>query len=325
MKRPLLLPLVPVYAAALALKRALAPEPKRLRCPVVSVGSLSAGGAGKTPVVAALAVLLQQEGYAIDILSRGYGRSSQAIERVNPSGRAEQFGDEPLQLAQAGTPVYVGADRHAAGLLAEQELSGERPLHLLDDGFQHRRLARNLDIVLLTQKDVEDSLLPAGDLREPLSRLAAADIILLREDEAATLEPVVHRLSSAEIWYARRSLETTGVPQRPLAFCGIARPEGFFSMLRSAGIPPTETIAFPDHHRYREQDIARLMERAQQSQADGFVTTEKDAVKIDESMRRRLEAAGPLATARLTVEFADKTALLHRIVAATAGDDRMRR
>jgi tetraacyldisaccharide 4'-kinase len=316
----LLLPLVPLYAAGLWLKRRFfARETRRLVHPVISVGSLSAGGAGKTPVVEALAGLLGRAGFAVDVLSRGYGRASGEAARVDPAGSAKSFGDEPLLLARrTGVPVYVGAERYAAGLLAEEDATGAlQVVHLLDDGFQHRRLARQLDVVLLTLEDAEDSLLPAGNLREPLMRLREADVVVLREEEEAALRPVVVKFAGAvkAVWVIRRRLEIpANAPRRPLVFCGIARAESFSSMLQAEGVAAAGTVAFADHHDYVEPDIERLIEAGRRARADGFVTTEKDAVKITDEMRSRLEAIGPLAVAQLMVEFADEEAVLARML-----------
>lgn len=320
-RRPLLLPLVPLYAAVLRLKRSPGDQ-KRLAHPVVSVGSVSAGGAGKTPVVQALATLLLRHGYAVDVLSRGYGRGAKTVERVDPAGSPERFGDEPLLLAQrTGAPVYVGGDRFAAGLQAETDaLPGSRLLHLLDDGFQHRQLARNLDIVLLTQQDVEDCLLPAGNLREPLSRLRDADVIVVREEEETALRAVVATFASpcTPIWIIQRQLKlaASAALQRPLAFCAIARPESFFSMLRAKGLISADMVVFRDHHAYRDRDMHRLVEAGRRACADSFVATEKDAVKIPARMREQLEAIGPLLIVELQVAFMDEDAVLTRIRAA---------
>ena len=209
---------------------------RRLKSPVISVGSVSAGGAGKTPMVLMLAKILRHRGYAVRILTRGYKRSSERTMRVEPFDDAAWHGDEPVLLAQrSGVPVFVGADRYLAGMMAEQ---GEAPekliVHLLDDGFQHRRLARDVDIVLLTQDDVEDTLLPAGNLREPLSALADADIVVLREEEEDSLRSVVAGLTGGAtapaIWVIRRSLSLgeggeVALPTKPFAFCGIGGPK----------------------------------------------------------------------------------------------------
>src|ERR1700752_4234048 len=184
MKRPWLAPLVPVYAAGAALRDLRIRngwEPvRRLRWPVVSVGNLSTGGAGKTPLAIALARLLTSRGFHVDVLSRGYGRTSREAARVSPDGTAAEFGDEPLLIArETGVPVYVALQRYQAGLLAEAEAdaasaAGEQNIgqsespsaHLLDDGFQHRQLHRDVDILLMNRADWHDSLLPAGNLRE---------------------------------------------------------------------------------------------------------------------------------------------------------------
>src|SRR6202789_4036869 len=176
-RRPWARPLVPLYAAALGIKdhlrRAGVLRVRALKWPVVSVGSLSAGGAGKTPAVIALAQLLRDGGWRVGVLSRGYGREGWGMEQVEPDldYAARRFGDEPVLIAeQTGVPVWVGADRYVAGKRAEEQTEGSvRGVHLLDDGFQHRQLARNVDIVLVTSEDLEDTLLPAGNLREGLS------------------------------------------------------------------------------------------------------------------------------------------------------------
>ena len=337
LRRPLLLPLSPLYGAALGMKRLMFragwPRPQRLANVVISIGSVSAGGAGKTPVVMALAGMLRRRGYAVTILTRGFGRAPKTVERVEPYGDAAWFGDEPVLLAQrTGVPVFVGADRYSAGLLAEQnEAAGKIAVHLLDDGFQHRKLARDIDIVLLTQEDVDDTLLPAGNLREPLSALREADIIVVREEEAERLQRFIDDLPRKKkpiaTWVIRRRLSLDGdterpLSARPLAFCGIARPKGFTAMLLAEGCRPVERIAFADHHAYADGDINRLLEAARQHGADGFVTTEKDAVKLTPAMRERLETMGPLVVARLGVEFSDELEALLQLIAMEKRLDR---
>jgi tetraacyldisaccharide 4'-kinase len=329
LRRPLLLPLSPLYGAVLTVKRRMFRagllKKRRLANVVISVGSVSAGGAGKTPVVMALADMLRRRGYAVTILTRGFGRAPKTIERVEPHGDASWFGDEPVLLAQrTGVPVFVGANRYNAGLLAEQnQIAGKIAVHLLDDGFQHQKLARNIDIVVLTQEDVDDALLPAGNLREPLSALREADIIVVREEEAERLQRFIAKLPQKKkpivTWVVKRRLSLDGDAQKPLsakplAFCGIARPKGFTAMLLAEGCRPVEMVAFADHHAYGDVDIKRLLDAARQFGADGFVTTEKDAVKLTPAMRERLETVGPLVVARLSVEFSDELeALLHLI------------
>jgi tetraacyldisaccharide 4'-kinase len=285
----------------------------RLQRPVISVGSLSAGGAGKTPVVLMLADLLQKHGMGVDVLSRGYGRTSSTVEQVNPAGEATRFGDEPLEIAQAGIKVFVGAQRFEAGALAERTATAPT-VHLLDDGFQHRQLARDLDLVLLTLDEVQDSLLPGGNLREPLSSLQRANIIILREDEAEQLRPIVTQHSNADVWTLKRQLILPPeIPTRMLAFCALARPQGFFAMLSGADCAVAGTVAFPDHHHYSEADVERLTSTARQIGATGFVTTAKDLVKISANARERLEKVGPVIVAGLRVTLADQAAAWKRI------------
>src|SRR5476649_1680117 len=187
-RRPWAWPLVSVYRAALAVKEALRGEPKRLQWPVVSVGSVSAGGAGKTPVVIALAQMLKARGWSVDVLSRGYGRSGREVELVSVTD-TNRFGDEPVLIAQrAEVPVWVGPDRFAAGQRAEATVQ-DRGLHLLDDGLQHRQLARVVDVVLVTADDIDDALLPAGNLREPVHALVRADFVAVREEEIEYVAP----------------------------------------------------------------------------------------------------------------------------------------
>ena len=339
-RRPLLLPLTSLYGMALGMRRRFFHwgwlKQYRLENPVISVGSVSAGGAGKTPVVLMLARMLRHRGYDVRILSRGYKRSSSKVARVEPFDDAAWHGDEPVLLAQrSGVPVYVGADRYEAGVMAEQaEPSANLIVHLLDDGFQHRRLERDVDIVLLTQADVEDTLLPAGNLREPLAAVAKADVVVLREEEADSLRSVVGGLSVGKtapaIWVVRRSLSlgeggAVALPSRPFAFCGIARPESFTKMLAAHGYEPMDMMIFPDHHGYHEGDVRRLLERARLVEANGFVTTEKDAVKLTPIIRDHLGAIGPIVVARLSVELVDEQESLSQLIAMVGRLDRRKR
>jgi len=309
-RRPWAWPLVPVYRAALAVKEALHGEPKRLQLPVVSVGSLSAGGAGKTPVVIALAQMLKTRGWHVDVLSRGYGRNGSGVEVVEGTDVA-RFGDEPVLIAQrAEVPVWVGADRFVAGMRAEAAAK-DRALHLLDDGMQHRQLARSAEVVLVTADDFDDALLPAGNLREPLSALRRADFVAVREEEMESVAPRLKPLmrEGALVWTVRRKLRfpepllVLGAGLRPVALCAIARPEGFAVLLKEAGCGIVDTIFFRDHHAYDMADMERVLELAKQLNATGFVTTEKDAVKLTTAMREKLETVGPVMVAALDAEF----------------------
>jgi tetraacyldisaccharide 4'-kinase len=319
MSPALLAPLGLVYASFVRARKARFDRmaAQRLRWPVISIGNLSVGGAGKTPLVICLARMLERDGWGADVLSRGYGRCSQATERVDPTGDAARFGDEPLLIARAaGVPVYVGANRYEAGLLAEAETSGGgRHVHLLDDGFQHRQLARDLDIVVIHRSDLRDRLLPAGRLREPLSSLERAGVIVLRAEDAE-LVPTLRGYAAPEcrFWQVRRTLDLYGTGKRAVAFCAIARPEEFFRALAAAGVDVVERVSFRDHHRYTARDMERLVKLARRHGCDEFVTTAKDEVKLDAAMRLRLNAVAPLRTAALTVEIEDEGAAVSQLV-----------
>ncbi|MGC2496893.1 MAG: tetraacyldisaccharide 4'-kinase [Acidobacteriaceae bacterium] len=310
--------LTPLYAAAVAAKNAAYDRgwvhAKRLRWPVVSIGNLSVGGSGKTPLTIRVAELLRERGVAVDVLSRGYGRRSTAVERVNPKGTAESFGDEPLEIARAtGVPVYVGPSRYAAGLLAEGSAPGPG-LHLLDDGFQHRQLARDVDIVVLHRSDFGGRLLPAGWLREGFASLRRAQILALREEDA-DLESILRgRGLEQPIWWMERRLEVAG-EQRVVAFCAIARPEEFFSGLRSSGVQIAAMRAWRDHHLYTQGDIADLIELRRQHEAEAFVTTEKDHVRLTPESLRMLESEAPVQVARLRVRLRDEAAVIEQLCA----------
>jgi tetraacyldisaccharide 4'-kinase len=271
-------------------------SPKKLQGPVVSIGNLSVGGAGKTPFVLLLGDLLKKRGISFDILSRGYGRESRGVRQVDPAGLSREYGDEPLLLARKlQVPVIVGEDRHQAGLFAEQK-SGTR-LHLLDDGFQHRTLARDYDIVLVTAEDARDRLLPGGRLREPLSSLRRADAVVLTSGASPDSFP----LNDKSVWRVRRGILPKDVPSRPVVFCGIARPKNFVLQLRTAGIEPVAEAFYRDHHAYIEQDIRDLRQLAQNSEAGGFVTTEKDAINLGPYF----SALAPLSVVPVKMDLAD--------------------
>ena len=277
----------------------------RLQAPVVSVGSLSAGGAGKTPFVILLGKLLQRRGIPFDVLSRGYGRRSRGSLMVDAKGHPADFGDEPLLIARAlKVPVIVGEDRFLAGQLAEQMLGPQ--LHLLDDGFQHRGLQRDFDIVLLTARDLEDRLFPMGRLREPLRSLDRAHAIVLM-DEAMDFNAPPYKL----IWQARRGIRIADTPPQQVAFCGVARPQRFFRELREAGLEPLAEIAFPDHHLYSEDDVRRLERAREEARAGGFVTTEKDAINLG-PLAERLQ---PLHIVPVKLELEDAETIVDAILA----------
>ena len=351
--RLLLIPLVPLYRLALALRELqfrTGIEPvRRLRFPVVSVGNLSTGGSGKTPLTIALASALQQRDLRVDVLSRGYGRQSKLAARVNPNGTAAEFGDEPLLIArETGLPVYVAPQRYDAGLLAEAEqthadkcfglvgqgfspdtksakLSGalapEVCIHLLDDGFQHRQLARAVNILLIDSRDWQDWLLPVGNLREPLRAIRRASVIAIPANEPELANKLQAWGWQGPVWRVRRTMEIPSVSGPIAAFCGIARPEQFFAGLESAGRHLAAHVAFSDHHRYTARDLERLIAAARVAKAAAIITTEKDLVRLG-MLASTFPVSLPLMTARLRIEIEDQTAaidwLINRLVSWSA-------
>ena len=289
-----------------------------LQAPVVSIGSLSAGGAGKTPFLVMLGELVTQRGLAFDVLSRGYGRSTEGVALVDPNGSPQEFGDEPLLIVRKlDVPVVVGEDRYAAGQFAEEQF-GPRT-HLLDDGFQHRRLTRDFDIVLVTEHDLDDSLLPVGRLREPLSSLARASAIVLMDGVASDRVP---RREGQCVWRVSRGIVPQETHDECFAFCGIARPENFFSALRKAGVHLAGTRKFRDHHAYSADDAKSLLRLRQQSGATAFVTTEKDAVNLG-SQLARLE---PIHIVPVRMQFEHATEAIEQLygLIARQNQDRVR-
>ena len=274
------------------LRRAL-----RLQGPVISVGNLSAGGSGKTPFVILLGGLLKARGIKFDVLSRGYGRRTRGVLLVEPGGRSPDFGDEPLLIARRlQAPVVVGENRYEAGVFAESRFGPQ--IHLLDDGFQHRGLARDFDIALVTPEDARDRLLPAGRLREPLRSLLRADAVVLTSGAAPESFPLEGKM----VWRLRRGIVPQNIPERPVVFCGIARPQNFMLQLRTAGIDPVAEAFFRDHHSYTEKDVRELLQLRQRSEGGGFVTTEKDAVNLG----GYLDALAPLAVVPVKMELDDE-------------------
>jgi tetraacyldisaccharide 4'-kinase len=306
-------PLPGIYGAATALRNTLYDRgvlsSRRLEQPVMSIGNLSVGGSGKTPFVIALGELLQARRIPFDVLSRGYGRKTRGVFVVEPDGSAADFGDEPLLIARRlGVPVIVGESRYEAGRVGERKFLPQ--LHILDDGFQHRSLARDFDIVLMTEHDVDDRLLPLGRLREPLSSLVRADAVVLPAGLAAD-HPA---LRQKPVWRIERALVLPNLPSAPIVFCGIGKPQQFFAQVRAAGITPAAEIEFRDHHAYDKRDIGRLLAMRGKLGAGGFLTTEKDAVNLG-TLQAELK---PFAIAALRLTLDHPTSVVDAILARIA-------
>jgi tetraacyldisaccharide 4'-kinase len=272
---------------------------KRLPVPVISVGNITMGGTGKTPTVLMLTRELMARGLSVAVLTRGYGGSLEGETRVVSDGKTllltpAEAGDEPCLLASSlpGLMVIMGSDRYSAGKLA---LSGFTPdCFILDDGFQHQRLARDLDIVLLDSSSPfgNGRTVPAGFLREPLSALKRAGLVIFtRCEPGATLPeklPVeVNQCCSSHMLTGYTPLRGgdlhpfTGLDgRRIIAFCGIAAPASFFEALELCGVKLVSTLAFPDHTEYGPKEMEALGRLKRQFRADCFITTAKDAVKL---------------------------------------------
>jgi tetraacyldisaccharide 4'-kinase len=223
----------------------------------------------------------------------------------DPAGR---YGDEPWLIAErAQVPVFVGRERAAAGRLAEATLvdaSGRRRVHMLDDGMQHRGLARDAEIVLLHRSDFQTTLLPVGRLREPLAALERADFVVLREEDAALAERAGRWMrADAQLWTIRRELEVPGLPGAAVVFSAIAHPEEFADGLRAKGVVIAAAQAWRDHHRFTDRDVTMLCDAARKHGAQSFITTEKDLVRLAAAQRACLEQIAPLTVATLTVQL----------------------
>jgi tetraacyldisaccharide 4'-kinase len=292
---------------------------QRLKYPVISIGNLSIGGSGKTPFVIKLGELLLERGMAIDVLSRGYRRKTKGVLQVDPGGTAATYGDEPILIARRlKSPVIVGALRHDAGRWAEDHIktASKQRIHLLDDGFQHRQLARDFDIVLLTQEDVGDSLIPGGRLREELPALARADAVVAMD--GASLEGLP--LRGKHLWQATRRLELPSVSGPVIAFAGVARPQRFFDELRRSGIDVRHEITFRDHYRYHSSDVRNLLRLRERKNAVGFITTEKDAVNLGAHLQS-LE----LIVVPMTMEISSPENVVDTLLSAVAERSDMRK
>jgi tetraacyldisaccharide 4'-kinase len=286
---------------------------RRLDRPVVSVGNLVVGGSGKTPLVAAIARLLLAAGERPAILSRGYGRRRvvDGVLVVSDGTRVLQpvtcSGDEPLMLARQlpGVPVLVAPDRFLAGRVAERQL--DATVLLLDDGFQHLQLARDVDLLLVDAADLAEPVLPSGRLREPLDAASAADAVLVAGDPAQAAAvagwlglsrsfAVVPRYGTLRIVPGGEVM--SGRP-RVFATSGIARPGRFSDALRAEGWDVAGEMRFADHYWYTRRDLDRIHGAARRVGAEVVVTTEKDAVRME-----GLLAAGDMPWTYLPMEVA---------------------
>jgi len=330
--RTLLLPGSAVFSAAARLRawcyrRGLLNQ-RRLPGVVLSVGNLTVGGTGKTPMVLWLAEQLLAEGKRVGILTRGY-RAVPVIEGEGDAARAVKRSDEvQLLLGRLGDRVIfgVGANRYGAGrVLARRGVEW----FLLDDGFQHLPLARDADIVMIDGSDPFGGghLLPAGRLREPRGALGRADVVVItRTEQALEVEAVVRRYSPAPVFYAQAGLDgvfeingdAEGPPapaareKRLFAFCAIGNPQAFFADLRRWGFSIAGRASYRDHHPYSSWDVAEIERHAAEAGAEGLITTEKDLFHLSHAQFRAL----PVFFCRISLRIAEEERLWGAILAA---------
>jgi len=281
---------------------------REVPCAVITVGNITVGGTGKTPTVILLARCLQQQGLRVAVLTRGYRGTKTGVPQVVSDGRtlhaqSHEVGDEAFMMAEKlpGIPVLAGKDRVAAAVTAQKRFHTR--ICILDDGFQHRRLKRNLDIVLINSTNPFGNgfLLPRGILREPLSSLKRAQVILLTKtvESGADITRVETALShynpQAALFRASYRISAlrnvrTGEVVAPdiletgelAALCSIGDPESFFSMLEAMGARGIRRLVFPDHHSYSEKDYDYINQSC--TKINFLITTEKDIAKIDITM-----------------------------------------
>lgn len=288
-----------------------------LNCKVVSVGNISAGGTGKTPVVERLSKIYSDRGKKVVILSRGYGSGQEGPLIVSDEEEnkisVENAGDEVYMLARHldGIPIVIGKDRYQAGQLAEKKFNPD--IIILDDGFQHWKLNRDIDIVTVDAMNPFgcDHLIPRGFLREPLSAFQRADIIVLSKTDHVSqkdVKKIKNRLrlfnKQADILTSRHeplyiksltSYEDKVLSadklkgKKVLALCGIGNPESFVEGLKKLDAKVIDSITYPDHYKYQEEDLMEIAVQAQLSNVDWVVTTEKDAVKFSKEMVDRFQ------------------------------------
>lgn len=303
----ILWPLSELYKCVMMLRNRLYDLRKlssvRLKTKVISIGNLTVGGTGKTPLVERLAGFLRDKGYKVAVLSRGYKRKEKKAVLVSDGKEIkvspEEAGDEPFLVAThlSNVSVLVGQDRVKTGRLAVRTQRCD--FLIMDDAFQHRRVKRDLDIIVLDSTNPwgNGRLLPAGPLREPLSSLSRADVIVFaRVDEVSGVEEnvfQVRKFTHAPILFAsHRPVEWVSLKnektfpleflkeKKVLGFAGIGNPASFRKTLEKVGVEIAYFFRFRDHHWYKKRDLERIIQKAKEIEADAVVTTEKDGIKV---------------------------------------------
>lgn len=298
MKSLLLPPLSALYGAVTRTRLSLYQRgtfhTTKLDCPVISVGNITAGGTGKTPLVEWIAKTIAARGKNVCILTRGYGREHPHSQVVVSDGHTiiappAEAGDEPYLLATkllGSAAVISNIDRISAGRYAIENFGAD--CFVLDDGFQHLRVARDLNIVTIdaTNPWGGGQLLPYGRLREPRAGLRRADcVVLTRCDHASDVQSlcaeVRELINGRPVFLSTMQPVKNLLPTGPVAaFCAVGNPQSFFTQLRMAGYNVVLEKTFADHHSYTQQDVDRLLNEATRAGAPNVITTAKDAVKL---------------------------------------------
>ena len=305
--------------------------------PVISVGNLTAGGTGKTPVVEYLLRYLLKHGKKVAVISRGYKRSTSGTFIVSDGrqifGTAKVSGDEPYQMARKfpSTVVIVDEVRGRAARVAVNIHRAD--VIVLDDAFQHRSIARDLDIVMIDGQTIlkEIPMLPAGIRREPLSALRRADILVVsrsgdlnfqkegfKQYSTAPIAKVEFKPKSLVHWSTLKSISCSDIKgQSCIAFCGIGNPMSFHNILKSIGFTVIEFIRFPDHHRYSSPNLKTIEEKFRSSNAQMIVTTEKDAVRLSPDETGIFSFTKSLYYLEIEAEIVEGELVFHQMIDAT--------
>lgn len=294
----------------------------KVKVPIISVGNISAGGVGKTPVVEMLIERLKRKRH-LAVVSRGYGRKSSGTVLVSDGKHqlvsVEKAGDEACQIANKYSDLIVIVDENRVrGAHKAVELGAE--LIVLDDGFQHRYLVRDLDVVILTTAEIlnGDLLLPAGNRREPIASLERADVVMVsqclnkREYERAARKVLKYKKPIVGLRATQKSLKRASseknigfkklIDKIVIAFSGIGSPVSFEALLVQTGAILKKHFVFHDHHWYTERDIETIVQARKQFDADFVITTEKDVVRLKERYVKFLEAE-PIYVAEIRQEI----------------------
>lgn len=303
----------------------------KLTIPVMSVGNISVGGTGKTPHVEYLARLCQKLGKKVAVVSRGYKRKTKGMFVVSDGetifGNASDCGDEPLQLARAisGTVIIVDENRVRAAEYAQKNFFVE--VIILDDGFQHRKIERSMDIVIIDAQQQDSMILPAGRRREPWRSLKRSDAVILSRwlpsDIAKENETKVRQYSSTVLktkfepkhlrnFRTNETLDLKMLVNEPVvAFCGIGSPRSFQEIIIAAKANVQAFLAYADHHYYSERDCEEIIRRVTETHSKYVVTTEKDAARLTEAIYANHTARMPLFVLEIDTQILEGEEILH--------------